>query len=138
MWKRKRHISSYSEMKQNTNFGRAIAQAITPWPPTEASQVRSQVRSCGIYGGRSGIGAGFLRVFWFPPPILIQPTAPYPSIIRGWYNRAISSRRTKWIYIYIRLLNGDTRKRSWLRHQGYKPEGRGFNSRWGYWMFQST
>jgi hypothetical protein len=32
--------------------------------------------SCGICGGQSGTGAGFLRVLRFPLPILIPPTAP--------------------------------------------------------------
>jgi hypothetical protein len=39
---------------------------------------------------------GFLRVLRFPLPI-IPPTAPHSaSIIRGWYNRPVSGRRTKW------------------------------------------
>jgi hypothetical protein len=56
--------------------GRAIAQAVSRWFPTTAARVRSQVRSCGICGGQSGTGAGFLRVLRFPMPILIPPTAP--------------------------------------------------------------
>jgi hypothetical protein len=36
-------------------------------------------RSCGICGGQSSIGAGFLRVLRFPPTILIPPTAPHSS-----------------------------------------------------------
>jgi hypothetical protein len=56
--------------------GRAIAQAVSRWLPTAAARVRSQVRSCGICGGQSGSGAGFLRVLQFPLPILILPTAP--------------------------------------------------------------
>jgi hypothetical protein len=55
--------------------GRAIAHAISRRLPTAAAWVRPQVRSCGIRGGRSGIGAGFLRVLRFPLPVLIPPTA---------------------------------------------------------------
>jgi hypothetical protein len=39
--------------------GRAIAQAVSRWLPTAAARIRSQVKSCGICGGQSGIGAGF-------------------------------------------------------------------------------
>jgi hypothetical protein len=61
-----------------------------------AAQVRAQVRSCGICGGQSDTGAGFLQVLWFPPPILIPPTAPQSSsIIQAWYNRPVSGLHTK-------------------------------------------
>jgi hypothetical protein len=79
--------------------GRAIAQAVSRRLPTTAARVRAQVTSCGIYGGQSGTGAGFLPVLRFSLPILIPPTAPHSlssSIIRGLYNRPISGRRTKW------------------------------------------
>jgi hypothetical protein len=89
---------------QNSSFGtpeengRAVAQAVSRRLPTAAARVRAQVRSCRICGGQSGTGEGFLRVLRFPLPILIPPTAPHSSspIIRGWYDRPNSGRRTKW------------------------------------------
>jgi hypothetical protein len=69
--------------------GRAIAQAVSRWLPTAAAHVRARVWSCGIFGGQSGAGAGFLRVLKFPLPIFIPPIAPQSSssIIWGLYNR---------------------------------------------------
>jgi hypothetical protein len=65
----------------------------------------SQVRACGICGGQSGTGADFLQVLRFPLSILIPPTAPHSSIIRGWYNRPNSGRRTKWTQSHPTLRN---------------------------------
>jgi hypothetical protein len=73
-----------------SQLGRAIAQAITRWLPTAAARVRARIRSCGICAGQSGTGADFLRVLRFPLLNLI----PH-HIIRGWYNRPVSGRRTK-------------------------------------------
>jgi hypothetical protein len=56
--------------------GRVIAQAVSRWLPTAAARVLERVRSCGIYGGQSGTGAGFLRVLMFPLPIYIPTVAP--------------------------------------------------------------
>jgi hypothetical protein len=46
-------------------IGRAIAQAVSFRLPTAVARVRSQVRSCGICGGQSDNGIGFLRVLRF-------------------------------------------------------------------------
>jgi hypothetical protein len=45
----------------------------------------------GFAVDKVALGAGFLRVFRFPLPILIPPISPQsPSpIIRGWYNRPV-------------------------------------------------
>jgi hypothetical protein len=56
-----------------------------------------------LYGSQSGTGAGLLRVLPVSLPILIPPTAPYSSIICGWYNRSTSARHTKWSHSYPNL-----------------------------------
>jgi hypothetical protein len=54
--------------------GRAVAQAVSRWLPTAAARVRVWA-ACGVCGGQSGSGAGFLRVLRFPLPI-IPPISP--------------------------------------------------------------
>jgi hypothetical protein len=65
-----------------------------------AVRIRAQVRPYGICSGQSGAWAGFILVLRFSQQILIPPTAPHSllssSVIRGWYSRPISGRRTKW------------------------------------------
>jgi hypothetical protein len=81
----------------NTEVVPQLRRLVAGLPPRGA-RVRSEVRSCWICGGQSGIEAGFLLVLRFPLPILIPPTAPHSpsSFIRGWYNKSNSGRRTKW------------------------------------------
>jgi hypothetical protein len=73
-------------------------KAVSRRHPT-AAWVRAQVRSCGICGGQSSTGVGFLQVLQFPLTILIPPTSSNThssTIFRGWYNRWLSDRRAKW------------------------------------------
>jgi hypothetical protein len=49
--------------------------------PTATARVRYQIMSHEICSEQSSVGAGFLQALWFPPPILIPPTALYLLII---------------------------------------------------------
>jgi hypothetical protein len=66
---------SCGTMKKEWPLGRDVAQAVSRWIPTAAARVRVRA-SCGICGGQSGTGAGFLRVLRFPLPIIIPPISP--------------------------------------------------------------
>jgi hypothetical protein len=68
------HCTRAANTKAKT--GRAIAQAVSRWFPTAAARVRARLGSSGLYGGQSGSGAGFLRVFRFTLPIFIPPNSP--------------------------------------------------------------
>jgi hypothetical protein len=50
------------------------SSAVRSWLPTAAARVRVRA-ACGDCVGQSGTGAGFLRVLWFPLPI-IPPISP--------------------------------------------------------------
>jgi hypothetical protein len=83
------YVAACVEEKERWRQGRAVAQAGSPRLPTAAALVRGRVRSCGIYGGQSGIGAGFIRVIRFPLPNIPTDCSTL-VIIRGWYNRPFS------------------------------------------------
>jgi hypothetical protein len=63
-------------MHVNRNVARATNQAVSCQLPTHAVRIRAQVRPCGICGGQSGTGAGFLRAIRVSLP-LIPPAAHY-------------------------------------------------------------
>jgi hypothetical protein len=75
-------------------IGRAVAQAVSRWLPTAAARVRARA-ACGICGGQSGSGSGFLRVLRFSPA---NHSANFSTIIitRGWHNRPIDGRSAEW------------------------------------------
>jgi hypothetical protein len=76
--------------------GLAIAQAVSCQLPTTEGRDWSQDKSCGICGGQSGTGAGFLRALQFVLPIFIPPNASFSSIKQEWYIKPICGRRTEW------------------------------------------
>jgi hypothetical protein len=61
--------------KVRAKLGRAIPQAVSRWLPTMAARVRFWT-ACGVCGGQSGTGAGFLQVLWFPLSVIILPISP--------------------------------------------------------------
>jgi hypothetical protein len=79
------HLVKKLEDCFTSSQGRAVAQAVSRWLPIAAARVRARVWSCGICGGQSGAGAGFLLPIFIPP---ISPQSP-SSIIWGWYSRSV-------------------------------------------------
>jgi hypothetical protein len=71
--------NSKQSLASSSTVRRAIAHAVSRRLPTAAARVRAYVRSCGICSEQSGTGEGFLRVLWFPLPILIPLNAPQSS-----------------------------------------------------------
>ena len=58
-------------------MGRAMAQAVSRWPLTAKTRVRSWVSPCGIFGGKSGTGQVFPLVLRFSPVNSIPPVLHY-------------------------------------------------------------
>jgi hypothetical protein len=54
-----------------------IQTALSALVSTAAARIQSQVRSCGVCGGQSDTGAGFLRVLRFPLAVITPRAAPY-------------------------------------------------------------
>jgi hypothetical protein len=71
-------VEDTTQQESNVNNistdGRAVARAVSRWLPTAAARVRIRA-ACGVCGGQSGTGAGFLQVLRFPLPI-IPPISP--------------------------------------------------------------
>jgi hypothetical protein len=76
-------------------YGRAIAEAVSRWLPTEATRVQSRVWSSGICGGQSGVGAGF-SLSTSVSPAIHSTEFSILTITRGMYNKPVSGRRAEW------------------------------------------
>jgi hypothetical protein len=76
--------------------GRAVTQAVSSWISTAAARVRVRA-ACGVCGGQSGTGAGFLIVLRFPLPI-IPPISPSSSLGAGTMGLLVSAvpRESNW------------------------------------------
>jgi hypothetical protein len=64
-------------MRTNIKDGRAVAQPVILRLPYAAARFRLRA-ACGVSGGQSGTGAGFLRVLRFPLRVtfpLISPSS---------------------------------------------------------------
>jgi hypothetical protein len=72
------HTFKKKQVQKLENLGLTITQAASRRLPTAAVRVRVQVRACGICGGQSDTGAGFLLVLRFPLPFHSS------HIIWGW------------------------------------------------------
>jgi hypothetical protein len=68
------------------HYGRARLQVVSLRRPKAAARIRARVSYCGICGGQSGSGVGFIRVLRFPCQFLFPPTPSHSSssIVRGW------------------------------------------------------
>jgi hypothetical protein len=66
------YMGKYDILERKTSDCRS--SAVRRWFPTAAARVRVRA-ACGVCGGQSGAGAGFLRVLRFPLPI-IPPISP--------------------------------------------------------------
>jgi hypothetical protein len=78
--------------------GRGLATSWSPsvkWSWNWKTEARAQ-RGCRA-SGKKKVALGQVFFEYFGLQILIPPTAPHSSssIIRGWYNRPVSGRRTK-------------------------------------------
>jgi hypothetical protein len=91
----KRVLFCFPFFALTSGVGHAVAEAVSRGLLTASARGRAQGKSCGICGGQSDDGSGFLRVLRFTlPPI--PPTAPHlSSLTWGWYNSPNGGWRTK-------------------------------------------
>jgi hypothetical protein len=72
------------------------APALSHLVSTAAARVPTRVKLCGICGGQSSTGAGFLLVLRSPMSLtLLTVLQSSPSTIQGWYNGPINGRSNR-------------------------------------------
>jgi hypothetical protein len=75
--------------------GRAIAQAVSRWLPTEAARVRARVWQVGFVVDKVALGQ--VSSEYFVSPVNLHSTnSSIITITRGRYNRSFSGRRAEW------------------------------------------
>jgi hypothetical protein len=91
---------------------RAIAQVVSRRLPTAAARVRTRSGNVGFVVAKVALGQVFYEYFGFPCQFsFYQLLRNHPHlIIRGWDNRPVSCRRTKWTQ--SQLPPQETKKRS--------------------------
>jgi hypothetical protein len=77
--------------------GRAIAQAVTRRLSTAVARFDPRSSHVGFVVDNVALGHVFFEYFGFPANSHSTDCSPHSSsIIRGWYTRPVSGRRTKW------------------------------------------
>jgi hypothetical protein len=86
----------FGEDEDSCCLDRAVVWAVSRRLSSTQAEDRAQVRSRGVCGRQRSSAADFLGVLQFFQPH-IPPTSPHLTspIIRSWYNRPKSGRRTK-------------------------------------------
>jgi hypothetical protein len=99
-----------------------MAQAVSPWFPTEAARVRARVCSSGIVVDKVELGHVFPSTSVSPANL---PSTKVSIIITTWgrYNRPISGRRAEWNQLDSTPHNAN------LKEKGEEKYGRNIRGR---------
>jgi hypothetical protein len=100
-----RYTDYASEEKPRRTSSGVPTEIRTSFPPRRPG-FEPKSGHVGFAVDKTGAMVSILLVLLFPLPVLIPPTVPHSSfIIRGWYNRPNSGRRTKWTQSHLTSRN---------------------------------